>query len=94
MLKNTNYLIFILSQLAVSGMMQFYFLGTGQFMQDRGVSGKNVSAAMGIAQAVQAVATMLLLGWLLGLPERLGYGKSRDINGPSSSALFAGRFFT
>ena len=58
MLENTNYLIFMLAQLAVSGMMQFYFLGTGQFMQDRGVSGKNVSAAMAIAQAVQAVATI------------------------------------
>ena len=60
MLRNTNYLIFILVQLVVSGMMQFYFLGTGQFMQDRGISGKNVSAAMGIAQAVQAAATILL----------------------------------
>jgi MFS family permease len=81
MLRNTNYLIFILTQLVVSGMMQFYFLGTGQFMQDRGVSGKNVSAAMGMAQAVQAVATIFLLGSLLGLPERLerlgyaGYGQ-------------------
>ncbi len=62
MLRNTNYLIFILVQLVVSGMMQFYFLGTGQFMQDRGVSGKNVSAAMGIAQAVQAACNYLLLG--------------------------------
>ena len=30
-----------------------------------GVSGKNVSGAMGIAQAAQAAATMLLLGWFL-----------------------------
>ena len=57
MLKNSNYLIFILVQLAVSGMMQFYFLGTGQFMQDRGINGKNVSALMAFAQAVQAAAT-------------------------------------
>ena len=66
MLKNGNFLIFILAQLAVSGMMQFYFLGTGQFLQDRGVSGKNVSAVMALAQAVQAAATILLLGMLLG----------------------------
>ena len=65
MLTNTNYLIFILAQLAVSGMMQFYFLGTGQFMQDRGISGRNISAAMGSAQAVQAIATITLLGVLL-----------------------------
>lgn len=65
MMSNTGYLIFMLTQLVVSGMMQFYFLGTGQFMQDRGVSGKNVSAAMAIAQAVQAVATIFLLGFVI-----------------------------
>ena len=65
MLSNSNYLVFMLVQLFVSGMQQFYFLGTGQFMQDRGIKGKNISAAMGIAQAVQAAATILLLGWLI-----------------------------
>lgn len=65
MLQNTNYLVFILAQLAVSGMMQFYFLGTGQFLQDRGVSGKNVSAVMALAQAVQALATIFVLGKLI-----------------------------
>jgi len=75
MLKNSNYLIFIIIQLVVSGMMQFYFVGTGQFMQDKGVSGRNVSATMGIAQAVQAAATILLLDRLIGLSEYMGYGK-------------------
>ena len=70
MLNNTYYLIFILAQLAVAGMMQFYFLGTGQFMQDRGVGGRNVSGVMGIAQAVQAAATILLLGILI---DHLGF---------------------
>ena len=65
MLGNPSYLIFMLTQLVVVGMQQFYFLGTGQFMQDRGISGKNVSAAMAIAQAVQAVATFFCLGWLI-----------------------------
>jgi len=65
MLANPSYLVFMLTQLVVVGMQQFYFLGTGQFMQDRGISGKNVSAAMAIAQAVQAVATFFCLGWLL-----------------------------
>ncbi len=66
MLQNTDYLVFMLAQLAVSGMMQFYFLGTGPFMQDRGIQGRNVSAAMAIAQAVQALATIFLLLWLIG----------------------------
>ena len=35
-------------------------------MQDIGISGKNVSAAMGIAQAVQALATLFLLNYLSG----------------------------
>jgi MFS family permease len=65
MLTNHNYLVFILVQLVVSGMVQFYFLGTGQFLQDRGVQGKNISAVMGIAQGVQAAATFLLLGLLI-----------------------------
>ena len=65
MLANRNYLIFMLAQLAVAGMVQFYFLGTGRFLQDRGLAGQNISAVMGIAQAVQAAATILLLGWLI-----------------------------
>jgi nucleoside transporter len=64
MLSNPSYLVFMLVQLVVCGMQQFYFLGTGQFMQDRGIPGKNVSAAMAMAQAVQAVATFFCLGWL------------------------------
>ncbi len=72
MLKNPNYLVFILAQLAVAGMMQFYFLGTGPFLQDKGVSGKNVSAVMALAQAVQAAATILLLDRLIGIVEFKG----------------------
>ena len=85
MLGNSNYLVFILVQLAVSGMQQFYFLGTGQFMQDRGISGKNISAAMGIAQAVQAAATILLLGWLI---ENVGFQWTFVIGSLSWSVLF------
>jgi len=48
--------------LVVAGMMQFYFLGTAQFLQDIGASAKNVPAIMGIAQAAQALATLFLLG--------------------------------
>ncbi len=75
MFGNTSYLIFIVLQLVVVGMQQFYFLGTGQFLQDRGSKGKNISAIMALAQASQAVATILLLGWLLGYPKAHGYGE-------------------
>jgi len=44
-------------------LMQFYFLGTAPFMQDTGIPAKNVPASMGLAQAVQAIATVgLFLG--------------------------------
>ena len=63
MLGEANFLIFILVSLVVSGMMQFYFLGTAQFMQDRGIISKAVPASMAVAQAAQAVGTLFLLGW-------------------------------
>ena len=65
MLKTPSYLVFIIVQLVVSGMMQFYFLGSGKFLQDRGVQGKNISAVMALAQVMQALATILLLNWLI-----------------------------
>ena len=65
MLKNTNFLIFILLSMVIAGMMQFYFLGTAQFMQDMKIPAKNVPASMAIAQAVQSVATLFALGVLL-----------------------------
>jgi MFS family permease len=85
MLKNSDYTIFILLQLVVCGMMQFYFLGTGQFLQDKGVSGKNISAVMAIAQAAQALATCFLLDWLI---ERNGYQWTFTFGAMSWSVLF------
>ena len=66
MLTDLNFLIFIVLSLVLAGMMQFYFLGTARFMQDVGIPGKNVPAAMAIAQVAQAVATFCLLGYCLG----------------------------
>jgi len=65
MLGDPNFLMFIVISAVVAGLMQFYFLGTGQFMQDVGVPGKNVPASMGIAQAAQAAATWFALGFFL-----------------------------
>jgi len=62
MLSDTNFLVFIIISIVAAGMMQFYFLGTAQFMQDNGIAPKNVPASMAIAQAVQAAATLFLLG--------------------------------
>ncbi len=70
LLKDVDFLMFVLISMILAGMMQFYFMGTGPFMQDIGISGKNVSGLMGIAQAAQAVATVFALG---PLTDALGY---------------------
>jgi len=70
MLGNANFLIFIIISIVASGLMQFYFQGTAQFMQDIGIRSSNVPASMAIAQVVQAVATFFVLGVLL---TSLGY---------------------
>lgn len=62
MMSNPTFAVFIIVSLVVAGMMQFYFLGTARFLQDMGVSAKNVPGIMGIAQAAQALATLFLLG--------------------------------
>ncbi len=69
MFKDANFLIFIGVSMVFFGLMQFYFLGTAPFMQDMGIPSKNVPASMGIAQAMQAIATVVLMGFLL---ENLG----------------------
>jgi nucleoside transporter len=61
MLKETNFLIFIIVSMIFFGLMQFYFLGTAQFMQEMGIPARNVPASMAVAQGVQAIATLLLM---------------------------------
>ena len=85
MLGSANFLIFIIISTAAAGMMQFYFLGTAQFMQDNGIASKNVPASMAIAQAVQAVATLFLLGPLV---TRAGYKWTLAIGAASWLILY------
>jgi len=69
MFTEANFLIFIAVSMVFFGLMQFYFLGTAPFMQDIGIPAKNVPASMGIAQAFQAIATVVLMVFL---HEKLG----------------------
>jgi nucleoside transporter len=65
MLRQPDFLVFIVTSLVIAGLMQFYFLGSARFMTDLGISAKAVPAAMAIAQAAQAVATILALNTVL-----------------------------
>jgi len=60
-IKQPDFLLFIITSVFVAGTMQFYFLGSGQYMMDRGISGKAVPGAMALAQVAQAVVTWYLL---------------------------------
>jgi MFS family permease len=86
MLGDTSFLVFVLISICAAGMMQFYFLGTAQFMQDKGIAAKSVPASMAIAQAVQAVATLFLLGLLV---ERIGYRGTLTCGAACWLVLFA-----
>jgi MFS family permease len=65
MLRETDFLVFMIASLVVTGLMQFYFLASARFMTDIGIPAKNVPASMAIAQVVQAVATFYLLDRLI-----------------------------
>jgi MFS family permease len=65
MLSDTNFLLFMAASFVVAAQLQFYFLGAAQYLQDIGVQTKNVPAVMTLAQAAQAIATLLALSYLL-----------------------------
>lgn len=65
MFTGFNFLIFIIVSMVFFALMQFYFLGTAPFMQDSGIPAKNVPASMGLAQVVQAIATVVLMAPLM-----------------------------
>jgi MFS family permease len=69
-LSQPDFLIFVLTSMFVAGMMQFYFLGSGQFMMNIGISGKAVPGSMAIAQAAQAIATYFVLSHFV---DKLGF---------------------
>ena len=61
LLQNTDFLIFLVISFVVTTQLQFYFIGTAQYLQDLGVESRNVPAVMAIAQAAQALATWYAL---------------------------------
>ena len=60
MLKDSQFLIFLIVSLLVTMQLQFYFLGTAPFLEEIGVRHKNVPAAMSIAQIAQAAAMAIV----------------------------------
>ncbi|GAG03942.1 unnamed protein product, partial [marine sediment metagenome] len=65
MLSNNNVLILLIVSFVLASQLQFYFLGTAQYLGDLGVQDKNVPAVMTIAQVAQAIVTWFALTFVL-----------------------------
>ena len=61
LLKDKNFLVFLMIAFIVTTELQFYYVPTALFLQDIGVSPESVPAVMSIAQVAEIIAMALLL---------------------------------
>ena len=73
MLAEPDFLVFLIVAFVLATQLQFYFLGTAQYLGDLGVRSKNVPAVMSIAQAAQFVAMLFMAFWQTELLDSIGY---------------------
>ena len=67
MLSDGNFLLFLVLSFVMAAQLQFYYLGTAQYLGDIGVQSKNVPAVMTIAQAAQTIVTLVALGYCVNV---------------------------
>jgi len=65
MLREPNFLVFLVISFVVTTELQFYYVPTAPFLQDLGVQHQNVSAVMTLAQAAEICGMVILLPLLL-----------------------------
>ncbi len=65
MFKNKDVLILLIVSFVLASQLQFYFLGTAQYLGDLGVQDKNIPAVMTIAQVAQTFVTLFALVFIL-----------------------------
>ncbi len=70
MLKDGNFLIFLVISFVVTTQLQYYFLGTSRYLEDIGTPHTAVPALMSIAQIAQVVAMAIILPLVF---KRMGY---------------------
>ncbi len=67
LLRDKNFLIFIIISFVVTTELQFYYMPTGSFLQSIGISQKSVPAVMTVAQIAEIIAMAVFLPKLLPL---------------------------
>lgn len=65
MLREPNFLIFLIISFLVTTELQFYYIPTAPFLEDIGIKTKNVSAVMTLAQFAEIIGMAILLPLLL-----------------------------
>jgi len=60
MCTDANFVVFLAVAFVVATQLQFYFLGTAQYLGDLGVRTRDVPAVMTIAQAAQVIASAFM----------------------------------
>ncbi|HUW18760.1 MAG TPA: MFS transporter [Sedimentisphaerales bacterium] len=70
MMRETNFLIFLIISFVVTTELQFYYVPTAPFLEDIGVQRRNVSAVMTLAQFAEMFAMVFMLKVVLA---QVGY---------------------
>lgn len=73
MLRDPNFLVFLVIAFLMATQLQFFFLGTAPYLADVGVPGRSIPAVMTIAQFAQLPATILLAFHTSALRDRVGF---------------------
>ena len=89
LLKQPNFLIFLIVAFIVATHLQFYFLGTARYLGDLGVQDKNMPAVMTIAQATQVLAMTFMAFRQNQVLEALGFRWTLAIGAAGWLAMYA-----
>jgi len=73
LLKDSNFLVFLTVGFVLATQLQFYFLGTAQYLGDLGVQSRNIPAVMTIAQGAQVIAMAFVAFYETDLLDGIGF---------------------
>ncbi|MDP6543051.1 MAG: MFS transporter [Phycisphaerae bacterium] len=88
LLKDPNFLIFLVVGFVLATQLQFYFLGTAQYLGDLGVQSRNMPAVMTIAQGAQVAAMAFMAFYETELLAGMGFRRILTIGAMMWLAMY------
>ena len=73
LLNKGNFLIYLVVLFLVATQLQFFFLGTAPYLMDLGLPGRQIPAAMTVAQVAQVGATLAIGYWMNAVNNQIVY---------------------